>query len=54
MKPKKTPRPRKIRRREPGPSELYKTMAGLADAARRVQREERLLLNFDATKTKEN
>jgi hypothetical protein len=54
MKPKKTPRPRKIRRREPWPSASYKKMAELADAARRVQREEQLLLNLDATKAKVN
>jgi hypothetical protein len=49
METKKQPkRPRKPRR-EYGPSYFAEKMCGLASAARKVAREEQLLLNFNST-----
>jgi hypothetical protein len=42
-KPKKIKRPRK----EAGPSYFAEKLSGLAEAARKLQREEQLLLNFE-------
>ena len=49
MSPDEKAKLRKRIHRELGPAELYRTISGLAEAARKIQQEEQLMLAFEPT-----